>query len=155
MKIEFKPNQHFSTHSGWAYTWYFKISTKKEGFWLVSYDVISLAVGFIFSLALTLFMLTASQETVKTICSLESHSLVYTIAIWVYAIWLICSAVELYYYVDTDEFSERKTWGKLEFAIRLVVRLIRGLPIIIFGIGIITGIIYGLFYLFSLLINLF
>lgn len=157
MKIELKSNEVIEgSYFGMGTTWYLKISTKKEDFWLISYHVMSIIIGIIFFSVLTFLIVNNGKEVVEIIDNMWSHRLISSIIIELYGIWLICSAAELYNYSDSYEFSEHnwKTWGRLEFAIRLTVRLVRGLPIIILGIGIISGVIYGLFYLFSLLINL-
>lgn len=142
MKIEFKPDQHYTTYSGWTYTWFLNISTKKEDFWLVSYEVMSLIIGFIFSLVLVIAI--SNKEITENICCISSHESIQAVIVMIYVVWLICSAWELYFYCDTDESREWKTFGKLEFAAKLVVRLVRGLPIII-----------GIIYLASLVIDMF
>lgn len=135
-------------------TWYLGISTKKENFWLISYHVISLIVGVLFSSVLIFFIVNNGKGIIEYIGNIGREKL--SMSICLYIIWLICSLVELYTYIDEYEFSERncRTWGRLETAIRLAVRLVRGLPIVILAIGVATGIGYGIFYLSSLLINL-
>lgn len=149
MKFKFYPNQHYTTNGGWwTYTWFLSIATKNEDFWLVSYEVMSLVIGFIFSFVLVIA--SNNKELVKILCGLISDESIQTFIVILYLLWLISSAWELYLYCDVDESREWKKFGKLQFVIKLAVRIVRGLPIIILGMGI----IYGLFYLASLLIGL-
>lgn len=148
MKIEFKPNQYYATYSGWTYTWFLKISTKKEELWLVSYEVMSLLVGIIILLTSTLivFIAICHKEILEKLWDIMWHLRV--VFIFTYIVFLFGSIVELLQYFDCDDYRECKKIGKLEAVIMVAVRMIRGLPIIILGLGI----IYGLFYFISLLI---
>jgi len=135
-------------------TWYLEISTKKEHFWLISYHIWSIIIGFVFSSILIFFIATSFKETID--CASKLWCEQWKVSIFLFIIWLIVSAFELQTYADEYEFSEGhwKKWGKLEMAVRSAVRIVRGLPIIIFVISIVTGIIYGLICLFGLLANL-
>ena len=150
MKIEFKPDQHYTTYNGWTYTWFLIVSTKKEHFWLVSYEVMSLVVGVIIILVSvpTFFIAISHKEIAEKLWDIIWH--LRAMFIILYIVLLACSVVELDCYLDCDDSRKWKRFGRLEVTIMVIVRLVRGLPIIILGMGI----IYGLFYLVGLLIGL-
>lgn len=158
MKIKLYPNEIVPGSYWDERTWYLEILTKKEHFWLISYHVNSLIIGILFFLTLIFFKEISGIGIIEGVKNIYTTTIepVTSFYVIVYIIWLLCSFSELATYIDEYEFSENnwRTWGRLEMVIRLAVRMIRGLPIMILGAGIMAGIGYGLFYLSSLLINL-